>query len=72
MIVGVDEALQADAHGDDPHDVLEAGRLGLVIAVDHPADGEARVLAGQRQRGVEMVAADIVEIDVDALRRGLA
>ena len=41
-----------------------------VVALDHPADGEARVVAGERERGIEVVAADIVEIDVDAVGRG--
>ena len=43
-------------------------RLGRVIALDHPANGEARIVAGERESGVEMIAADIVEIDVDAVR----
>ena len=65
-----DEALHPDAHGDDAHDEAEARRLGLVIALDHSADGEARAHPRQRERRVEMVAADIVEIDVDAFGRG--
>ena len=70
QIIGEDEALQPDAHGDDPHDVAQGHRLAAVVGVDHPANGEARVAPGERQRGVEMVAADIVEIDVDAVSGG--
>ena len=64
-IIEHDEALQPDPRRHDAHDVSEAHRLGLVIALDHPADGETRAVAGKSERRVEMIAADIVEIDVD-------
>ena len=49
----------------------KARRLASIIAVDHPADREPGIVPRERERGVEMVAADIVEIDVDAVgRRG--
>ncbi len=47
----------------------KARRLARIIALDHPADREAGIVPRERQRGIEMVAADIVEIDVDAVRR---
>ena len=47
----------------------KATRLTLVVAFDHPADGEARIVSGKREGRVEMVAADIVEIDVDSVGR---
>ena len=63
--------LHRDPGGDDAHDVAEGVvRAGIVI-LDHAADREAGILPRGGEGGVEMVAADIVEIDVDALRRGL-
>ena len=62
-----EEALQADAGRDDPRDEAEARRVGVVVACDHAADGEPRIIPRERERGIEMVAADIVEIDVDAV-----
>ena len=61
--------LSANARGDDPHDEAEARRLGRVVAFDHAADREPGIVARERERGVEMIAADIVEIDVDAVGR---
>ncbi len=42
-----------------------------VVERDHPADRHARMHVGAGDGGREVVAADIVEIDVDALRGGL-
>src|SRR3546814_8926275 len=40
--------------------------MSVILEVDHAADGEAGEIIGRRECGVEMVAADIVEIDVDS------
>ena len=69
-VVGEDEALEHDPHGDDPHYVAKGHRLAGVIALYHAADREARVLASVGESGVEVVAADVVEINVDALGGG--
>ena len=65
-----DEALDLEPHGEDEAQVLRRGRrLGGVIGRDqaaqrHPAE---RVHLGEHR--VEDDAADILEIDIDALRR---
>src|SRR3546814_2045723 len=58
-------------------DVCSSDLLGtpVVIDVDHAADREAREVVRGREGGVEMLAADIVEIDVyprlaEAFERG--
>ena len=45
-------------------------RFARIVALDHPADGEAGVVSRDRQRRIQLVAADIVEIDVDAVGGG--
>src|SRR3546814_21063771 len=40
--------------------------MAVIVDVDHAADGEAGEIIGRREGGVEMVAADLVEIDVDS------
>src|SRR6202023_3648413 len=41
-----------------------------VIVGDEPADGNARKVIQQRQHRIEYWTADILEIDIDALRTG--
>src|SRR6185437_15837617 len=69
-IIEHDESLEGNPRGDDPLDEAEGHRLALVIALDHAANGEPRVVSGYGERRVEMVAADIVEIDIDAVGSG--
>ncbi len=74
LIIRHDEAL----HGEPLHDD-EAGNAArpvcggcAVILRYRPATGDASVIVHAEQHGFENVAAHIVEIDVDALRRRLA
>src|SRR6266478_3895565 len=41
-----------------------------VVVGDEPADGNARKVVQQRQHRIEYWAADILEIDIDAIRTG--
>src|SRR5436190_17151804 len=67
-----DEALHAEPLGDDPEDVARAGRaLRLAVSRDHPARDDAAEVLHVLERGVEDVAADVVEVDVDAFRTRL-
>ena len=61
-----DEALHHDQAG---HAARAGGRRHAVILRDRAAAGDAAAVVHLRQAGFENVAADIVEIDVDALRR---
>ena len=47
-------------------------RLGVVVDRDRAADRDAPAEAERTDRGLEVVAADVVEVDVDAVGRGLA
>ena len=54
-------------------DVARAGRgLGGVVGRDRAAQRDAAVLLQRADRGLEVLAADVVEVDVDAVRRGRA
>jgi 6-phospho-beta-glucosidase len=73
LVVGDDEAAQGEALADDQREVVRpGGQLGGVVVGDRPAHGDAAVGVEYRQRGFQVVAADVVEVDVDALGRGLA
>src|SRR3954465_5843322 len=61
-----DEPFHHDQAG---HAARAVCRGRAVILRDRAAAGDAAVIVHLRQTGLENVAADIVEIDVDALRR---
>ena len=42
--------------------------VGVVVLADRAADDDARLAVDARQHGVEDLAADVVEVDVDAFR----
>src|SRR3546814_19406384 len=63
-LVGVDEAFHADPGRDGADEIFHLLGTPVVIAVDHAADRDAREIVRCREGGVEMLAADIVEIDV--------
>ena len=65
-LVGVDKALHADACRNRADQIFHLLRFSVVVDVDHPANGEAREVIGDRERGIQMLAPDIVEINVDA------
>ena len=69
--IGDDEALHPHAHPDQPREIAQLGGLSIVIDVDHAADREPRMCVGDSKRRIEMIAADIVEIDVDPARSRL-
>ena len=70
-VVHHDEALhdQALHHDQAGHAARAVRRRHAVILRDRAAAGDAAAIVHLRQAGFENVAADIVEIDVDALRR---
>ena len=65
-----DHALHADAVDEDRADVLHLVGLGRVVARDQAADDDARERVHHRQDRVEDLAADVLEVDVDALGAG--
>src|SRR3546814_20409034 len=74
-LVGVDEAFHADPGRDGADEIFHLLGTPVVIDVDHAADREAREIVRGRAGGVELLAADIVDIDVyprlpDAFERG--
>src|SRR5437868_10656732 len=68
------EALQHDTLVEEDADVAQAlttfWAFAAVVLRDLSADRHARIHIEARQHGIEDVAADIVEIDVDTLRCG--
>src|SRR5450631_2476620 len=71
-VVEHDEATQGQTFADDHGHVSGAGCwLGGVVDRDHPADGDPTTWAQRSDGGLEMVSADVVKIDVDALGGGL-
>nr|ACN33356.1 unknown [Zea mays] len=69
LVVGLDEPLQAEALGDDGGEVAHGVLLPVrqVVLRDEPADGDPSVHAHVEQDGVEHGAADVLEVDVDAV-----
>src|SRR3546814_18861552 len=60
------DVCSSDLPGRDGADeIFHLLRFSVVIDVDHAADREAREVVCGRKGGIEMLAADIVEIDVD-------
>ena len=70
-MAGDDEALQPQllAHRHDQAADARA-QVGGVVLRDHAAEGEAGERLGGHQGRLQVGAADVVEIDVDAVRRG--
>ena len=73
-IVENDEAAHGDALlQEEPHQPAQAvrplGKRGCVILGDQPAKRDARSRVEKRRDRIENLAADILEIDVDAVRR---
>src|SRR5688572_28890394 len=69
VVVHHDEALHARALADQGGEVVRARlRLSGVVLRDHAAEHNAGAQIDQRQHLVEDLAADVLEIDVDALR----
>src|SRR5882672_12327734 len=68
--VGDDEALHLDAVGQDRLDGLHAVGLGGVVLRDQAADRDAGEGVHPSQRGVEDLAADVLEVAVDAAGHG--
>src|SRR5580698_1188079 len=64
------EAFHPRAMQNETHVVLRAraAHPGFVVTRDRPAQHDARAVADARQRMIEDLAADVVEVDVDASR----
>ena len=72
-MVADEEALDAAARLDEAGEVARPGSgLGVVVDRDHPADGDPPAEPQRPDGGLEVVAADVVEVDVDAVGRDLA
>lgn len=76
VVVEDDEALHLDALAQDrAHQRRQAVRpgwqLGVVVVGDDAADRDPGLGVEQREDGVEDLAADVLVIDVDAVRAGL-
>jgi len=69
-VLGHDETLDGQARDQDQLRVLQRQRLA-VIAGDHPAQGDAAERVHAAQHGIQDVAAHVLEVGVDAVRRGL-
>src|SRR5262245_43183679 len=65
------KALKLDAFVEQDVGVAQALPFAAVILRDLSADGHARIDVEAGQNGIQDVAADVVEIDVDTLRRRL-
>src|ERR1044071_2216165 len=66
-----DHALHAQSVDEDRAPVAHAVGVGRVVVRDRAADDDTAEQVRARQHGVEDLAADIVEVHVDALRTGL-
>ena len=64
------EALRQDGAEDRGRAVGAGRQLGHVVVGDEPADRHAREVVEEREHRVPHRAADVLEIDVDALRAG--
>src|SRR5690606_13703362 len=72
VVVADQEALDAAAGLDEAGEVAGAGRgLGVVVDGDRPADGDPAVPVEGADGRLQVVAADVVEVDVDPVRGGL-
>ena len=67
--IGNDEAFERQPHADGDGEVVRAGhRCRGVVLRDRAAQGDAAVGSHAVQRRLQMVAAHVVEVHVDALR----
>ncbi|MNR41528.1 hypothetical protein D3C85_1599230 [compost metagenome] len=72
-VVGDEKAFQRHRAGKDLPEVVGPGhRLLAVVTRDGAAEHDAGVLVEGHQRGVQYLAADVVEVDVHPVRAGLA
>src|SRR5215468_3385706 len=70
-VIDHDEALHFGAAGQDIDQIVRAGDRGRgVVLRDHSADADPRAQIDHRQYGVEDFSADVVEVDVYAIRTG--
>src|SRR5262245_13583090 len=71
QVIEHDEALHFRAAGQDVDQIVRTGdgRRGVILR-DHSADADPRALVEHGQRGVEDFSADVVEVDVYAIRTG--
>ena len=64
------QPLDEDAVHQQRHAVRPGGQLGGVVVGDEAADRDAGEVVQQRQHRVEHRPADVLKVDVDALRTG--
>jgi hypothetical protein len=65
-LVGIDKAFHADTGWDGADQIFHLLRSTIIVHVDHAAYGKAGKVIGGGKGCVQMVPADIVEIDIDA------
>src|SRR5262245_39417632 len=71
QVIDHDEALHFRAADQDVDQIVGAGDgLRGVVSRDHSADADPRAQVDHRQHGVEGFSADVVEVDVYAVRTG--
>lgn len=72
LMVDDDESQQGKPLGDDQAQVARTGgQFGGVVMGDRPAHGHPAVGVKHDQGRLQVVGAHVVEVDVDAVRRGL-
>lgn len=68
VMIEDDESLQPDPLGNQVKQIVDALGLLQVVLGDHPAHRDAPIQSHVRENGVEHRPADVLEVDVDALR----
>src|SRR5262245_20573368 len=71
QVIDHDEALHFRAADQDVYQIVRAGDgIRGVVLRNHSADADPRALVDHRQHGVQDFSADVVEVDVYAVRAG--
>src|SRR5580698_690981 len=69
QVIEYQEALESKSLDDQLREVARRRCGRLSVARDHPADGCPAASAQEVDRCLQVIAADVVEVEIDALRR---